>query len=155
GARTHPVHLATYTDWQAMTALKEFDFLQNVGGNTADEWSGRGDLNSRPPAPKPAGASLGSKGCPARARKGASGSTYVFSRGGLEVNLCSKLEDTRVEGRSNLSKVAGTQAVTDLIEFGVVPGVKGFEAELEATAASLVQHEALEEREVPVVATRA
>ena len=95
------------------------------------------------------------KGCPARARKGASGSTCVFYRGGLEVNFSSKLEDTRIEGRSNLSKVAGTQAVTDLIEFGMVPGVEGFEAELEAAAASLVQHEALEEGEVPVVATRA
>src|ERR1700761_115334 len=86
---------------------------------------------------------------------GASGSTCVFAVGGLEVNFSSKLEDTRVEGRSNLSKVVGTQAVADLIEFGVVPGVKGYDADLEAAAASLAEHEALEERDVPVVATRA
>src|SRR5580704_14174260 len=95
------------------------------------------------------------KGCPARAVSGASGSTCVFAVGGLEVNLSSKLEDTRVEGRSNLSKVGGTQAVADLIEFGMVPSVEGFDAELEAAAAGLAEHKALEEREVPVVATRA
>src|SRR5579871_3835339 len=76
-------------------------------------------------------------------------------RGGLEVDFSSKLEDTRVEGRSNLSKVGGTQAVADLIEFGVVPGVEGFDAEFEAAAAGLAEHKALEEREVPVVAARA
>src|ERR1700761_3350974 len=85
---------------------------------------------------------------------GASGSTCVFAVGGLEVNFSSKLEDTRVEGRSNLSKVGGTQAVADLIEFGMVPGVKGFDAKLEAAATSLAEHEALEQREVPVIAAR-
>ena len=107
-----------------------------------DQRIGVAAIKFEPPA---AVQSTPKKGCPARAVSGASGSTCVFAVGGLEVNFSSKLEDTRVEGRSNLSEVARTQAVADLIEFGVVPGVKGFDAELKAAATSLAEHEALEE----------
>jgi len=72
--------------------------------------------------------------------------------GQSEVYLRSQLEDSRIEGRSDLAEVGRTETVADLVELRVVPRVEAFRAEFEAAAASFVEHKALEQREVPVVA---
>ncbi len=88
---------------------------------------------------------------PARAVSSASGSSCVFPVL-LEVDLPSELKDSRVEGRSDLAEIAGTEPVTDLVKLGVIPGVETFHTEFQPAATSFAQHEALEQREVPVVA---
>src|SRR5580692_5402463 len=65
---------------------------------------------------------------PARAGSGASGSGCVFPVL-LEVDLSSELKDSRVEGRSDLAEIAGTEAVADLVKLRVIPGVETFHTE--------------------------
>src|SRR5215469_12073834 len=73
----------------------------------------------------------------------------------LEIQLASKLKHPRIESRSNLAKVARTEGIADCIELGVVPGVEALRAQLKPSAAIFAQNETLEERKIPVVATRA
>src|SRR5258708_6020796 len=70
--------------------------------------------------------------------------------GQSEIQLRPELEDSRIEGRSYLAEVAGAKTVADLVKLRVVPGIEAFRAEFEPAAASFVEHEALEQREVPV-----
>src|SRR5947208_5802893 len=70
----------------------------------------------------------------------------------LEDDLHPQLEDSRFEGRSDLAKFTVAEVGADVVELGVVPGVKAFRTELQATAARFAEDEALEERHVPVIA---
>src|SRR5450755_710235 len=85
---------------------------------------------------------------------GAGGGETPPPRTGLEVQLQPDLHYAWVEGRGELTEVAGAEVVADLVELRVVPGVERFGTELQAAAASFAEHEALEQREVPVVAAR-
>src|SRR5580692_3162968 len=72
----------------------------------------------------------------------------------LEVDLSSKLEDSRVKGRSDLAKVRRAKASAYLVKLRVIPRVEGFQTQFQEAAASFPQREPLEERQVPVVAPR-
>lgn len=75
--------------------------------------------------------------------------------GWLEIDLAAELHDARVEGRGELTKFGVTNGGIDVLELSVVPSVKGLDAQFKAAAARLAEGDALEEREVPVIATRA
>jgi hypothetical protein len=81
---------------------------------------------------------------PARTVSSASGSGCLFPAM-LEVDLSSELKHSRVEGRSDLAEIVGTESVTDLVKLGVIPGVEAFHAEFKPAATSLAEHEALEQ----------
>src|SRR6266852_3831783 len=70
----------------------------------------------------------------------------------LEVQLQPKLHNARVPSRGELTEVAGTEIVADIMELGVVEGVKGFHAEFQTAAACFAEDKAFEQREVPIVA---
>src|SRR6516225_10444544 len=72
----------------------------------------------------------------------------------LEVELPSELNDSRIESAGDLAEPAVSKSGVDLVELRVVPGVEGLEAKLEPAAARFAEHEALEDRHVPVVAAR-
>src|SRR5450631_2129394 len=72
-----------------------------------------------------------------------------------EVKLRPQLEDSWIEGGSDLAVVARAEAVADLVELGVVPRIEAFRAEFEPAAPSFIEYETLEQREVPVVAAGA
>src|SRR5437762_3408564 len=72
----------------------------------------------------------------------------------LEDDLHPQLEDSRFEGRSDLAKFTVAEVGADVMELGVVPGVKAFRAKLQPTAARFAEDEALEQRHVPVIAAR-
>ena len=72
-----------------------------------------------------------------------------------EIQLGSKLKDSWIEGTCHLAKIARSECIADLVELSVVPRVEAFRAEFEPAATSFVEHKALEQREVPVVAARA
>ena len=78
----------------------------------------------------------------------------------LENQLCSGLENARIEGTLILTEVACALVHADAAamvvtwELRVVPGVEALRTELEATPAILADDEALEEREIPVVPAR-
>src|SRR5208282_442808 len=72
----------------------------------------------------------------------------------LEVDLSSKLEDSRVKGRSDLAEPAVTEACIHVVELSMVPGVEGFQTQFQTAAARFDEREALEQRQVPVVASR-
>ena len=71
----------------------------------------------------------------------------------LEVQLQPELHDARVPGRGELTEVAGSEVVADVVELCVVEGVKGFHPEFQAAAAFFAEDKVLEERQVPVVST--
>ena len=75
--------------------------------------------------------------------------------GWLEVNLAAELQDARIEGRVELAEVGVSNGIVGSIELGMVPSVEGLDTQFETAAARFVEHEALEQREVPVVAARA
>lgn len=75
------------------------------------------------------------------------------SGGGLEVQLYAQLNFPRVMGGSDCSEVAGRERGADVLELRVVEGIETFRTEFETTA-TLIEHKALEERHVPVLATR-
>ena len=91
----------------------------------------------------------------ARTVSGASEEGSVLPTGLLEVELRAELKDSRVEGRSDLAEVAGAATIADLVELRVIPGVERLHAEFQPAASGLAQDEALEQRQVPVVASRA
>src|SRR5262249_18780008 len=71
-----------------------------------------------------------------------------------EIKLCAKLEDSGVKGAGNLAEIIGAKAVAYLVEFCMVPGVEALSTKFKATAPGLVQDEAFEQRQIPVVASR-
>lgn len=78
----------------------------------------------------------------------------------LEHQLRSKLERSGIVGRRNLAKCAGRGARTDTarsiaFQLSVIPHVEGVRPELEVAASALAQDELLEQREIPVIPTRA
>src|SRR5579859_1802619 len=86
----------------------------------------------------------------------ASGAGFaLLFQGTLEVNLAAELHDSRVVSRGELAELGVAEASVNVLELGMVPGVEGFEANFQAAAASFTEREALEERQIPVVATRA
>ena len=79
----------------------------------------------------------------------------------LEDQLRSELEFSGIECRLDLAEVAGANVRADAtvvvvtFELRVVPGVEALRPKFEAAASALADYEALKEREVPIVATRA
>jgi hypothetical protein len=71
----------------------------------------------------------------------------------LEVRLQRELHNPRVEGRGVLAEVTRAKVAADLVELGVIPRIESLDAEFQSAATSLAEDEALEQREVPVVAT--
>src|SRR5580698_7556176 len=91
----------------------------------------------------------------------------VVSEGGafcarekLEEQLQSELKFPRVKCRSDSAEVTGalvhadTSVVGVALELSMVPGVEGLKAKLDAAATGFADDEILEERQIPVVATR-
>src|SRR5579859_7789348 len=86
----------------------------------------------------------------------ASGAGFaLLFQGTLEVNLAAELHDSRVVSRGELAELGIAETGVNVLELSMVPGVEGFEANFQAAAASFAECEALEERQIPVVATRA
>src|SRR6267142_502698 len=90
--------------------------------------------------------------CPARTacQRGKVQSSNGFS----EDDLHPELEDPRFEGRSDLAKFTVAEVGADVMELGVVPRVEAFCTELQPAAPCFAKEEALEKREVPVIAAR-
>jgi hypothetical protein len=71
------------------------------------------------------------------------------------------LELSRIEGSSDGAKVGGTKGCADAsvisiaLPLSVVPDVEGIRAEFDTAVSRLADDEALEQREIPVVTTRA
>src|ERR1700691_6391319 len=78
----------------------------------------------------------------------------------LEEQLQSELKFPRVKCRSDGAKVTGalvhadTSVVGIALELSMVPSVESLDAKLEPAAARFADYEILEERQIPVVATR-
>src|SRR5712671_966035 len=70
----------------------------------------------------------------------------------LEVGLQCELQNAWVEGRGVPAKVAGPEIAAHLVELGVIPRVESLDAEFHSAATSFAEDEALEQRQVPVVA---
>src|SRR5579863_3928236 len=89
-----------------------------------------------------------------------SGAKGGVQRSALEDQLRSELEHSRIIRGSNRAKVAGPESCADAAllfvpdELSMVPDVKALGAELETAAPRFADEEALEQRQVPVVATR-
>jgi len=77
------------------------------------------------------------------------------SRNRSKIQFGPKLKDSWIEGACHLAKIARSESTADLVELGVVPRVEAFRAKFEPAAPSFVDHETLEQRKVPIVATRA
>src|SRR5260370_24346066 len=71
-----------------------------------------------------------------------------------EHQLHTHLEDPRVPNRGDLTEVARRGSAADVVELGVVERVKALYAELQTASALFAEYEALEERDVPVIAAR-
>ena len=71
----------------------------------------------------------------------------------LEVRFQPELHDARVEGIGELAEVAGTQIITYVMELGVIPRVESLDAEFQPAATRFAEDKALEQRQVPVIAT--
>lgn len=70
----------------------------------------------------------------------------------LEVNLPGELDESRGVGRRELAEGTLTEVAVNVLELGVVKGVEAFETKLQT--AGFAEGKGLEEREVPVVASR-
>ena len=72
-----------------------------------------------------------------------------------EIQLGSKLKDSWIERACYLAKIARSERIADLVELGVIPCVEALRAQLESAAPSFIDHETLEQRKIPIVATGA
>ena len=70
----------------------------------------------------------------------------------LEVNLTGDLDNSRGVSRRELPGATVADTVIGVLELGVVEGVEGLQAKLQS--ASFAEGKGLEEREVPIVASR-
>ena len=70
----------------------------------------------------------------------------------LEVNLAGQLDNSRRVRRLKQPEISVTQIVANVLELGMVEGVEGLQAKLQS--AGFGERKGLEEREIPVVASR-